>query len=109
MRTGDLDAAIADCRACIVIDATFVRAHERLGAIFEEQSNFSAGTQFCSRFSHRYVTLHEKSLCWQLSCANSLSHSLSLSLSLSLSCANPLSLIPNGLIKQTVKTLATLL
>ncbi len=62
MRTGDLDAAIADCRACLVIDGTFVRAHERLGAIFEEQSTFSAGTQFYSRISHRYVILHEKSL-----------------------------------------------
>lgn len=62
MRTGDLDAAIADCRACLVIDGTFVRAHERLGAIFQEQSNFSAGTQFYSRISHRYVILHEKSL-----------------------------------------------
>ena len=35
MKTRDFAGAAADCRASLRVDATFVRAHERLGAIFE--------------------------------------------------------------------------
>ena len=41
-KAGNFEAAIADCRACLKLDGTFVRAHERLGAVYEAQKDFSA-------------------------------------------------------------------
>jgi tetratricopeptide (TPR) repeat protein len=41
-KSGNFEAAIADCRACLKIDPMFVRAHERLGAVYEAQKDFSA-------------------------------------------------------------------
>ena len=41
-KSGNFEAAIADCRACLKLDPMFVRAHERLGAVYEAQKDFSA-------------------------------------------------------------------
>ena len=42
LKAGDHAAAAADCRKCLEIDASFVRAHERLGAIYEAQKDPAA-------------------------------------------------------------------
>ena len=45
MKTGSFQAAADDCRASLALDATFVRAHERLGAAQAAQSNFAAAVE----------------------------------------------------------------
>ncbi|MGB1592855.1 MAG: hypothetical protein ACPIOQ_08890 [Promethearchaeia archaeon] len=45
MKTGSFQAAADDCCASLALDATFVRAHERLGAAQAAQSNFAAAVE----------------------------------------------------------------
>ena len=42
LKAHEYDTAVGDCRACVELDASFVRAHERLCAVYEAQKDPAA-------------------------------------------------------------------